>query len=135
MNITERIVKGLRAPAEGQTIVWDNEIKGFGVRITAAGVIGFVLDYRIFGRQKRYTIGRWPELSATAARNGIVDEAGEVQLPGAIQLLQQIRSGSDPMEQRQRLRKEATFGDLLDDYLESDEFSKKRPTTQESTDA
>ena len=54
-------IKRMKAPEENSRIEWDAEIPGFGVRITAAGVTSFILDYRIFGRQRRYTIGRYPE--------------------------------------------------------------------------
>ena len=49
-RIVEKVIKQLKAPKQGNAITWDDEIRGFGVRITAAGVVSFVLDYRIFGR-------------------------------------------------------------------------------------
>ena len=56
--------ESLEAPVEGNVVHYDSEITGFGVRITAANAISFVLRYRINGRERRYTIGRYPELSA-----------------------------------------------------------------------
>ena len=67
-RIVEKSVKKMAAPEQGNRITWDSEIPGFGVRVTAAGVTSFILDYRIFGRQRRYTIGRHPELTVAAAR-------------------------------------------------------------------
>ncbi len=90
-KIVEQTIKRLKAPETGNRIEWDTEVPGFGVRITAAGAISFILDYRIFGRQRRYTIGRYPVLTATAAR----DEARE--------LWAKIRAGRDPMEERNQL--------------------------------
>lgn len=117
-RITEQAVKQMskQASMKGRTL-WDTEVQGFGVRITAAGVISFVLDYRLARRQHRYTIGRYPELSATAAR----DEA--------VELRAKIRKGEDPLEERRALGNEPTFGDLIDDYLKSGEFAKKRKST------
>jgi Arm domain-containing DNA-binding protein len=106
-RIIERSIKRMKAPESGNYIEWDSEIPGFGARITAAGVVCFILDYRIFGRQRRYTIGRYPELTATAARI----EAGDLRA--------KIRAGQDPMEERHRSRKEPTFDDLAFEYLES----------------
>ncbi len=117
-RIVEQVIKQLKAPKRGNKITWDGEIKGFGVRITAAGAISFILDYRIAGRQRRYTIGRWPELTATAARIE------------AVELRSDIRNGQDPMEEKRALRSEPTLGDLATDYLASDAQDKKRPTTQ-----
>ena len=50
MEITQRLVKSLKAPGQGNVIHYDGEIPGFGVRITAAGAISFVLNYRIGDR-------------------------------------------------------------------------------------
>ena len=44
-RITETMVKGLEPPAKGNRVVWDDQLTGFGVRITAAGAVAFVLRY------------------------------------------------------------------------------------------
>lgn len=116
-RIVEQTIKRMQAPAVGNWIEWDSEIPGFGLRVTANGVKSFILDYRIFGRQRRYTIGQYPELTATAARV----EAGELR--------QRILKGHDPMEERNQSRIEPTLGELADEYLGSDSESKKRPTS------
>ena len=67
-RIVEQSIKRMKAPEANSYIEWDSEIPGFGARITAAGVVSFVLDYRIFGRHRRYTIGRYPAETATSAR-------------------------------------------------------------------
>ena len=116
-RIVEQTIKGLKPPATGNRIAWDSEIPGFGARITAAGIISFILDYRIFGRQRRYTIGRYPEITATAARI----DAGELRA--------KIRAGHDPMEERLQRRSEPTLEDLATEYLESARLRSKRPNT------
>ena len=45
------------APAVGNRITYDEEVKGFGVRITSAGAKAFILNYRAAGRERRITIG------------------------------------------------------------------------------
>ena len=62
-RIVEKSVRKMDVPERGNRIEWDSEIPGFGVRRTANGVTSFILDYRISGRQRRYTIGRHPELT------------------------------------------------------------------------
>ena len=118
-RIVEQTIKRMKPPAEGYYIEWDSEIPGFGARITAAGVVSFILDYRIFGRHRRYTIGRYSEhdLTATAARI----EAGELRT--------KIRAGHDPMEERNQRRGEPTLGDLATAYMDSEAEGKKRPHT------
>ena len=48
--------------------VFDTEVIGFAARIQSSGARTFTIDYRHAGRQRRMTIGRWPEWSVTAAR-------------------------------------------------------------------
>jgi hypothetical protein len=66
-HLTERSVKGLQ-PKQKNIIVYDEEVVGFGVRITSAGTRAFILTYRIEARERRLTIGAWPDWSVTAAR-------------------------------------------------------------------
>ena len=66
-QLTERSVKRLK-PARKNIIFYDTEVVGFGVRITAGGSRAFILTYRIKGRERRLTIGAWPDWSVTAAR-------------------------------------------------------------------
>ena len=49
------VLQGVRAP------------QGFGVRVTVAGNRSFVLNYRLRGREYRYTIGQYPTWSALRA--------------------------------------------------------------------
>jgi integrase len=85
------------------------------VRITAAGVVAFILNYRIVGRERRYTIGRYPELSADAARNE------------ALELRAKIRKGVDPLQERDSSRTEPLVSDLAHDYIERHALPHKRP--------
>ena len=64
---TERSVKGL-LPNQKNIIVYDEEVVGFGVRITSGGSRAFVLTYRIEARERRLTLGAWPDWSVTTAR-------------------------------------------------------------------
>jgi integrase len=50
-------------------LYFDDEDKGLMVRVTEAGAKSFVLNYRTkSGRKRRYTIGKFPEWSTSAAR-------------------------------------------------------------------
>lgn len=61
-HVTERSVKRLQ-PQPKNTIIYGEEIAGFGVRITSGGTRAFILTYRIEGRERRLTIGSWPDWS------------------------------------------------------------------------
>lgn len=115
-KINQRTVKNLTAPEGGSRIIWDSELKGFGVRITPAGAISFILNYRVHGRQRRYKIGRHPEWTAEAAR------------AEAAKLKPRIDSEDyDPLQKKQNARGEPTMGDLAAEYLERHAAVKKRP--------
>ena len=114
-RITERVVKALKPPASGNRIIYDDQLAGFGVRITAKSVISFVLNYWVNGRERRYTLGRYPELTATAARSE------------AIQLRDMIRHGGDPVADKERRRAAPTVADLAKDYLQRYARLHKRP--------
>ena len=112
-RISDKLVKALLAPATGNRIAYDNEIKGFGVRITAAGVRSFVINYRAGGRERRLTIGQYPVWSVTAARI-------EAQM-----LRRKIDVGQDPMRERHDEHTAPTVADLSRDYLERHAVKKR----------
>ena len=45
-KLTDAIVKALAVPPSGEKITYDEAVKGFGIRVTAAGARSFVLNYR-----------------------------------------------------------------------------------------
>src|SRR5260370_1733207 len=116
-RITEKIIRSFKAPHAGSSILYDEEIPGFGVRITANSVISFVLDYRINERKRRYTIGRYPDLNAAAAR----EEA--IQLRGA------LRTGEDPLAEKEHRPSAPTIEDLFKDYMDRNAKIHLRPNT------
>lgn len=91
-------------PARGQTFIWDSEIKGFALRITARGAKSFVLDYRVNGRQRRITLGNYPDWTVQAARASAKSMKRDIDL------------GQDPMGERQALRDAPTVQDLWERY-------------------
>jgi integrase len=104
-RLDTQLVKALEAPATGNRIVYDSEVKGFGCRITAAGAKAFILNYRAGGRERRYTIGAFPDWSVVAARNE------------AASLKREIDRGRDPMAEREHERQAPTVAELCNRYL------------------
>ena len=117
VRIVQRTIQNLAPPKRGNLVTWDTEIPGFGVRITSTGVIAFVLDYRLNGRKRRFTIGRHPELSATAARER------------TLELRRGILDGRDPLERRAQDRDQPTLNELATEYLERHALAHKRPSS------
>ncbi len=59
-KITAESVNALQAGPRAQ-FLWDDKLPGFGVKLTPAGSMVYVLQYRMGGRDhktKRYTIGK-----------------------------------------------------------------------------
>lgn len=105
-HLTERYAK--KAVAEGgkKTVIFDDEVAGFGLYLYPSGRKSFVLLYRIAGRQRWLTIGNYPEWSVTAAR----EEAKRQK--------REIDRGIDPLGERQEARAAATVRELIDRYCQ-----------------
>jgi len=118
-RLTDRNVKALVAPARGNRIAYDTEVPGFGARITAAGAVAFVLNYRCKGdgRERRTTIGAFPAWSVVAARQR------------AAELRRIIDSGGDPVGELATERGAPTVADLCARF-ETDHLPKLRPSTR-----
>lgn len=104
VRITDRQVNALLAPTKGNRVTYDDKISGFGVRVTSAGKKAFVLNYRFKGRERRITIGAYPEWTVLAARK----RAEEYRL--------QITNGIDPLEVRQKEYAAPTMRDVFARY-------------------
>jgi hypothetical protein len=66
--LDKKAVEDLEAPVTGNRITYDSEVKGFGVRVTSAGAKAFILNYRQDRRERRITIGSYPDWTVKAAR-------------------------------------------------------------------
>ncbi|MBT4432615.1 MAG: DUF4102 domain-containing protein, partial [Nitrospinaceae bacterium] len=47
MKITKKRVDRLKPPSTGNKVYWDEDLRGFGLRVTAKGAKSYVLNYRI----------------------------------------------------------------------------------------
>lgn len=115
-RITDKLVKDLEPPTLGNRITYDDKIKGFGVRITAAGTKVFIFNYRVKGnrRERRYTIGGYPAPWTVQGARKKADA-----------LKRDVDNGKDPMGDLHAERGAPTMADLTDRYLK-DHAVKKR---------
>ena len=104
-KLTKRIVD----EAKGETksfLLWDGELRGFGVLVLPSHVKTFVLQYRNRARRsRRLTIGRYGALTVEEARV-IAKEAAAT-----------IAKGEDPVAERRTYREAPTVAELLERYL------------------
>jgi Arm DNA-binding domain len=105
IRLTDKTIRTLAAPASGNRITYDADIAGFGVRTTAAGAKSFILNYRADGRERRITIGSFPDWTVAAAREH------------ARSLKRRIDIGDDPMADRHAKRQAPTIAALADRYM------------------
>ena len=119
-KITDHLVKALPAPERSAKVVYDADLKGFGVRVTPAGARAFILTYRTrLGRQRRYTIGAFPAWKTAAAR------------AEATELKRRVDRGGDPLGELKAGRAAPKVSDLCDRF-EAEYLPRKRPSTQTS---
>src|SRR5271167_2567878 len=57
IKLTQPAVDRLKPPASGRVEYWDNQLPGFGLRVSDSGRKTWVALYRVDGRSVRETIG------------------------------------------------------------------------------
>lgn len=105
-KLTKRAVDAC-VPVSGKPVfIWDGELRGFGLKVEAAGTKSFVLQYRnAEGRKRRIVIGRYGVITLEQARDLARIKLGE------------IAQGEDPADTRRAAREGITVGALCDWYL------------------
>lgn len=104
-NLSPQFIKAMEPPASGNRVEWDTQERGLGVRITAGGHRAFVLRYVVQGRERRMTLGEYPTLTLTAAREIARARKGEVV------------KGADPLDAREAQRTALTLERTVERYV------------------
>lgn len=102
--LTDALVRTLPAPPKGNKVYYDAVgPAGLGARVTAAGTRSFIFNYRTrtTGRERRITIGKFPNWSVGAAR------------AEAKRLRRLVDQGEDPLGNLQDARDAPTVADLI----------------------
>jgi integrase len=111
-HLTKALVEASK-PLDGkhETFIWDDELRGLGLRITDTGFKSFVWQGRVKGgRMRRLTLKPYyPLLTVAQARHKWVE------------IKDRVARGEDPTTERKREREESTLGDLIDAYLKDGE--------------
>ncbi|GAA5057806.1 site-specific integrase [Erythrobacter westpacificensis] len=137
-KVTKTAVNEAQA-RDRQWILWDTEVKGFGLLVLPSGTKSFIYQYRLGGRGtklRRYTIGRYGTWTPDGARDQ------------AKRLAEQVGRGVDPIdakrdklaadaaaeEERHRAR-EMTFAKYAERWLSSGLKPGTRERTRENYEA
>lgn len=115
-KLTQRVADAAKpAPAgTGFIIIRDTELRGFGLRVTESGAKAWILEARIRGRNRRSTLGRWPEMSAEKARQK------------AIAFRNEINDGGNPADKRIAARSQVTLGELKKAFADRHAAARRR---------
>jgi hypothetical protein len=73
-----RIESDFTACGKADRIYWDTEITGFGLRFRHGGAKTWILQYKINGVDRRYTLGPYLGITARAARAMAQDKLADV---------------------------------------------------------
>src|SRR6516165_6645207 len=121
-KITKRTVDALRAAADGREVVlWDSEIKGFGVRVRR-GVKTYVLQYRVGGGRDA------PLRKLTIGKHGSPWTADEARAE-ARRLLGLVAHGKDPAGAKAAAKAAPTVSELAQRFLTEHVEAKRKPWT------
>lgn len=120
MKLTQKRIEALECPADKKDmLVFDDEQRGLGVRVTAGGGKSFLVQYRHAGVKRRMPLGSCSAISLAKAR------LATRQIFGA------VAAGKDPAGERKAAALEAkrealTLGALIDQW-ERLHLAGKRP--------
>lgn len=119
-NLTKTVVDAAQPdPSKAQIFLWDDRLRGFGLRVTQSGVKSYVIEYRPKGstQSRRHTIGRHGKITAEKARKL------------AEKLFADIVHGADPAAVEQAAKAEITVGKLLDQFVKEHVNVNNKPST------
>ncbi|KTQ92607.1 integrase [Aureimonas ureilytica] len=103
-KLTKRVVDAA-LPSPKDYVLWDDDLPGFGLRVFTSGKRSYVIQYRLGGRSRRYTIGLHGVWTAETARQEAKAQFGR------------IARGENPTEERQLDQKAISVKELCGRYL------------------
>jgi len=98
-TLTKALVEAM-VPRAKVYRVPDVQVRGLFIQMTPAGILSWVMRFRLHGREKTHTLGRWPELTVALARQE------------ALALLARIGKGENPTDTRKAEREAETVAEL-----------------------
>lgn len=108
----------IAAAAETMFILWDDELRGFGLRIYPNGRKVYVVKCRIKGQQRFITLGQHGPVTADQAR------------AKAYNILSEAKNGRDPARELDQVRKSPTMKELGERFLKDYVAIRCKTTTQ-----
>lgn len=110
-NFTKSDIEKLTPPEKGLNTYFDTGFKGLKLYVTPNGVKTFFIRKMVNGRDERFILGQYPDLSVQNARDK------------ALITLSELAIGKNPNEEKKANRAEQKLGDLFIEFMER--YSKK----------
>jgi integrase len=117
--ITKRSVDAAK-PRSADSYLWDDELVGFGLKVTPAGRKVYLVQYQLGGRKgrtRRVTIGQHGNITPSFARNE------------AKRLLGEIAAGRDPADERDKTKADKSLAVVLEQFMAQHVRPKLRAST------
>ena len=116
-NLTKRTIDALETQ-DHDFIVFDDEVKGFGVRVFPSGKKTYLAQYRAGGRTRRVKIGRHGVLTPDQARSR------------AKELMGAVAGGDNPAHEISQHRGAPTVTSVCERFYREHILQRCKPTTQ-----
>ena len=121
-RLTHRLVGTIKADSERDTLIWDRELLGFGLRVSRRGVKSYVVQYKApDGRDRRLTLGK----------HGSALTLEQARKLAAKRLLE-VKNDRDPAEERRAFAAAPTVEDLVARFL-AEHASKRSASMQRNS--
>jgi len=123
VKLTKSVVANLPVPDKAQAFIWDSVLKGFGVRVSRAGVKTYIVQFKVRGgKERRMAVGRCDRVALDTARRE------------ASQLISAADLGGDPAVERREAKnvsedQNPLFRDFSTRWLEDVAKRKNRDST------
>ncbi|MHB1219154.1 MAG: tyrosine-type recombinase/integrase [Alphaproteobacteria bacterium] len=114
VKFAAKTAQSIKPPQTGRVEWWDSDTPGLLLRVASTGKKTWTVWYRQNGRPRRLTLGAFPQMPLTDARQRARETMREVAL------------GKDPAGEKQEHRKAETFRELGEEYIEKHAKPKKR---------
>jgi integrase len=115
VKLTAATVGKTRPPGSGRLELWDTQVPGLALRITAKGIRSWCIRYRASGKQRRFTIGSYPAISLSKARTE------------ALEAMRNVQQGQDIQREKEAARIAVvpkTLAETFSDFIEG--YAKKK---------
>ena len=116
-KLTKRAVEAIKTNG-ADTVYWDGELTGFGIRVRKSGRKNYILQTRVRGKLRWFTIGQHGRITPDEARTA------------ALEILAQTKIGIDPRDADAKCKAEPLMAELGRRFLEEYVPTHCKPRTQ-----